>query len=96
MDNLRIHCFAHICIKVQAGAGGTESMDWAAMVMNMYKMWAQHRRYGVNVVDEMPGEIAGIKVHLLTIVSHVTKFLVVFFPPKEAYSSIMFQSAKCI
>ncbi|KAI6692355.1 hypothetical protein NL676_020065 [Syzygium grande] len=48
-------------IEVQAGAGGTESMDWAAMVMNMYKMWAQHRGYGVNVVDEMAGEIAGIK-----------------------------------
>lgn len=42
-------------------------MDWAAMVMQMYKMWAQRRGYGVTVVDEMPGEIAGIKVHLLTI-----------------------------
>lgn len=42
-------------------------MDWAAMVMQMYKMWAQRRRYGVTVVDEMPGEVAGIKVHLLAI-----------------------------
>ncbi|CBI39588.3 unnamed protein product, partial [Vitis vinifera] len=48
-------------IEVQAGAGGTESMDWAAMVMQMYKMWAQRRGYGVTVVDEMPGETAGIK-----------------------------------
>ncbi|KAL8118919.1 peptide chain release factor PrfB2, chloroplastic isoform X1 [Apium graveolens] len=48
-------------IEVQAGAGGTESMDWASMVMQMYKMWAQHRGYGVTVVDEMPGEMAGIK-----------------------------------
>ncbi|KAM3752381.1 hypothetical protein ACB098_03G014200 [Castanea mollissima] len=48
-------------IEVQAGAGGTESMDWAAMVMQMYKLWAQQRRYKVTVVDEMPGEIAGIK-----------------------------------
>ncbi|KAF8018331.1 hypothetical protein BT93_H3275 [Corymbia citriodora subsp. variegata] len=48
-------------IEVQAGAGGTESMDWAAMVMNMYKTWAQRRGYGVTVVDEMSGEIAGIK-----------------------------------
>lgn len=54
-------------IQVQAGAGGTESMDWASMVMEMYKMWAQKRGYHVTVVDEMPGEIAGIKVHLLTI-----------------------------
>ncbi|KAG6702343.1 hypothetical protein I3842_07G029800 [Carya illinoinensis] len=48
-------------IEVQAGAGGTESMDWAAMVMQMYKMWAQRRGYKVTVVDEMSGEIAGIK-----------------------------------
>lgn len=32
------------------------------MVMQMYKMWAQHRGYRVTVVDEMPGEMAGIKV----------------------------------
>lgn len=37
-------------------------MDWASMVMQMYKKWAQRRGYGVTVVDEMPGEIAGIKV----------------------------------
>ncbi|KAE8711529.1 Peptide chain release factor PrfB2 [Hibiscus syriacus] len=48
-------------IEVQAGAGGTESMDWAAMVMQMYQSWAQRRGYGVTVVDEMPGEIAGVK-----------------------------------
>lgn len=48
-------------IEVQAGAGGTESMDWAAMVMQMYKMWAQRRGFKVTVVDEMPGEMAGIK-----------------------------------
>ncbi|MED6193106.1 Peptide chain release factor PrfB2, chloroplastic [Stylosanthes scabra] len=48
-------------IEVQAGAGGTESMDWAAMVMQMYKSWAQRRGYKVTVIDEMPGEIAGIK-----------------------------------
>ncbi|RRT82770.1 hypothetical protein B296_00005011 [Ensete ventricosum] len=46
---------------VQAGAGGTESMDWAAMVMNMYKSWAQRRGFVVTIVEEMPGEIAGIK-----------------------------------
>ncbi|RWW23649.1 hypothetical protein BHE74_00003492 [Ensete ventricosum] len=48
-------------IQVQAGAGGTESMDWAAMVMNMYKSWAQRRGFVVTIVEEMPGEIAGIK-----------------------------------
>ncbi|CAO2836597.1 unnamed protein product [Amaranthus hypochondriacus] len=48
-------------IEVQAGAGGTESMDWASMVMAMYKSWAQRRGYRVSVVDEMSGEVAGIK-----------------------------------
>ena len=42
-------------------------MDWASMVMQMYKKWAQRRGYRVTVVDEMPGEIAGIKVHNLMI-----------------------------
>eukprot|EP00268_Persea_americana_P055636 TRINITY_DN6484_c0_g1_i15.p1 TRINITY_DN6484_c0_g1~~TRINITY_DN6484_c0_g1_i15.p1 ORF type:complete len:319 (-),score=61.36 TRINITY_DN6484_c0_g1_i15:832-1689(-) len=57
-------------IEVQGGAGGTESMDWAAMVMNMYKMWAQRRGFGVTTVDEMPGEIAGIKVYFLTFLNY--------------------------
>lgn len=52
-------------MKVQAGAGGTESMDWAAMVMQMYKSWAERRGYRVTIVDEMAGEMAGIKVHVL-------------------------------
>ena len=51
-----------VVTQVQAGAGGTESMDWAAMVMRMYRMWAQSRSFQVTVVDEMPGEEAGIKV----------------------------------
>ncbi|KQK22018.1 peptide chain release factor PrfB2, chloroplastic [Brachypodium distachyon] len=56
-DNDSYPCF----IEVQAGAGGIESMDWAAMVMNMYRSWAQRRGYAVTVVEEMPGEVAGIK-----------------------------------
>ncbi|CAI0459661.1 unnamed protein product [Linum tenue] len=48
-------------IEVQAGAGGTESMDWAKMVMQMYKLWAQRRGFRVTLVDEMSGEMAGIK-----------------------------------
>lgn len=42
-------------------------MDWAAMVMNMYRSWAQRRGYTVTVVEEMPGEIAGIKVYFFSI-----------------------------
>ncbi|KAG8064192.1 hypothetical protein GUJ93_ZPchr0004g39467 [Zizania palustris] len=52
-DNDSFSCF----IEVQAGAGGTESMDWAAMIMNMYRSWAQQRGYTVTIVEEMPGEI---------------------------------------
>ena len=42
-------------------------MDWAAMVMNMYRSWAQRRGYTITVVEEMPGEVAGIKVYLFLI-----------------------------
>lgn len=56
-DNDVYPCF----IEVQAGAGGVESMDWAAMVMNMFRSWAQRRGYRVTVIEEMPGELAGIK-----------------------------------
>jgi len=42
-------------------------MDWASMVMQMYKSWAQRRGYKVTLIDEMPGELAGIKVLLHTI-----------------------------
>ncbi|CAL1407665.1 unnamed protein product [Linum trigynum] len=48
-------------IEVQAGAGGTESMDWVKMVMQMYKLSAQRQGFKVTLVDEMPGEMAGIK-----------------------------------
>lgn len=41
-------------------------MDWASMIMNMYKSWGERRGYIVTVVDEMPGEIAGIKVYFCT------------------------------
>ena len=61
-------------IQVQAGAGGTESMDWAKMIMQMYKSWAQRHGYKVTVVDEMPGEIAGIKVQFLIILHSSSKF----------------------
>ncbi|KAJ0040954.1 hypothetical protein Pint_28430 [Pistacia integerrima] len=43
---------------------GTGSMDWASMVMQMYKSHAQQRGYGVTLVHEMSGEIAGIKVRI--------------------------------
>lgn len=44
-------------------------MDWASIVMQMYKKWAENRGFGVTVVDEMPGDVAGIKAfHALKII----------------------------
>ena len=48
-------------LTVHPGAGGTESQDWAEMLMRMYKRWAERRGYKVSVLDLVPGEEAGIK-----------------------------------
>lgn len=58
---VREHDSCSCFIEIHAGAGGTESNDWASMVMQMYKLWGQGRGYRVTVVDKMPGEMAGIK-----------------------------------
>jgi peptide chain release factor 2 len=48
-------------IEVHAGAGGTESQDWASMLARMYARWGERRGYKVKLVDESAGEEAGIK-----------------------------------
>ena len=48
-------------LEVHAGAGGTESQDWADMLMRMYTRWAEAHRYKVEWIEENPGEEAGIK-----------------------------------
>lgn len=48
-------------LSVHAGAGGTESQDWAAMLMRMYLRWAEEHGYETDVLDSMPGEEAGMK-----------------------------------
>jgi peptide chain release factor 2 len=48
-------------IEVHAGAGGTESQDWASMLARMYVRWAERRGYKVKLIDEGAGEEAGIK-----------------------------------
>ena len=46
---------------IKSGAGGTESQDWASMLVRMYLRWAERKAMSASVLDEMPGEEAGIK-----------------------------------
>jgi peptide chain release factor 2 len=48
-------------VEVHAGAGGTESQDWASMLARMYMRWAEARDFKVAVIEESAGEEAGIK-----------------------------------
>ena len=54
-------------VEVHAGAGGTESQDWAEMLQRMYTRWAEQRGYKVEWLEESPGEEAGIKSATLRI-----------------------------
>ena len=46
---------------IKPGAGGTESQDWAAILLRMYLRWAERRGFAAELLDETPGEEAGIK-----------------------------------
>ncbi len=48
-------------LSINAGAGGTESCDWASMMLRMYQRWAESRGWKVEVTDLLPGDTAGIK-----------------------------------
>jgi peptide chain release factor 2 len=48
-------------LSINAGAGGTESCDWANMLLRMYQRWSESRGWEVEVTDALPGETAGIK-----------------------------------
>jgi peptide chain release factor 2 len=48
-------------VDIQAGAGGTEAQDWAAMLMRMYLKWADAHQYKTEIIDQSDGEVAGIK-----------------------------------
>jgi peptide chain release factor 2 len=57
-------------LEVHAGAGGTESQDWAGMLMRMYVRWAEAHGYKVEWIEETEGEGAGIKSATVTIKGH--------------------------
>ena len=48
-------------VTIHAGAGGTESCDWASMLYRMYTRWAEKKGYSVEVLDYLEGDVAGIK-----------------------------------
>ena len=48
-------------LEVTAGSGGTEAQDWAAMLLRMYLRWAEHRGFVTELLEESPGEVAGLK-----------------------------------
>lgn len=54
-------------LQITAGAGGTESCDWASMLMRMYMMWAEKQNYKIKELNFQEGEVAGIKTVTLEI-----------------------------
>ena len=54
-------------LQITAGAGGTESCDWASMLMRMYTMWADNQGYKIRELNYQEGEVAGIKTVTLEI-----------------------------
>ncbi len=54
-------------LQITAGAGGTESCDWASMLMRMYIMWAEKHGYKIKELNHQDGDVAGIKTVTLEI-----------------------------
>lgn len=54
-------------LAIHAGAGGTESQDWAQMLQRMFIRWAETHKFGIDILDESPGDEAGIKSVLMSV-----------------------------
>jgi peptide chain release factor 2 len=61
------HDRANAIVTIHPGAGGTESQDWAEMLLRMYSKWAERRGFKREVLDYQPGEEAGIKSATITL-----------------------------
>ena len=48
-------------LQITAGAGGTESCDWAEMLMRMYIMWGEKQGFNIREINHHSGDVAGIK-----------------------------------
>ncbi len=57
-------------VEIHSGAGGTESCDWARMLMRMYIRWAERRKFQVEIIEETDGDEAGIKSATICIKGH--------------------------
>jgi peptide chain release factor 2 len=57
-------------LELHPGAGGTESQDWASILLRMYTRWAEDRGYKVETIDYLPGDEAGLKSVTLLIKGH--------------------------
>lgn len=57
-------------VEVHPGAGGTESNDWASMLLRMYVRWAQAHEYKVDIIEEQAGDEAGIKSATIHVKGH--------------------------
>ena len=55
------HDDANAIVEIHPGAGGTESQDWAEMLLRMYLRWAERRGFKTQVLDYLPGDEAGLK-----------------------------------
>ena len=55
------HDRGNAILAIHAGAGGTDSQDWASMLLRMFLRWAERRKYKTEILDSMEGEGAGIK-----------------------------------
>jgi peptide chain release factor 2 len=63
------HDRANAIVTIHPGAGGTESQDWADMLLRMYLKWAERRGFTREVIDYQPGDEAGIKSATFTLAS---------------------------
>ncbi|MDX9891325.1 MAG: peptide chain release factor 2 [Bacteroidales bacterium] len=50
-----------VIVTINSGAGGTESCDWAEMLMRMYIRWAERNKFSIKILDQQEGDVAGIK-----------------------------------
>src|SRR5690606_7680917 len=57
-------------LELHPGAGGTESQDWAQMLLRVYRRYAEKRGYKVEVLDYLPGDVAGVKCATLGVEGH--------------------------